>query len=541
MINVNYQLPLGVQLLKIYISDDEYEELLNDSDNCRNINQYFKNKAQQQSKKMSITKENVISAMKRDQSLIFTTVPEEENESQSPVKIENVTIQTKPLNRPKFLNLRSKTTDFRTVETTNESKTVPITPFHGQTSVCSTPMTDLNKVLHQKVMSICVDPQEDNDETEAPSVMQIPKTESLNSVLSAISETSDNSTQNKELLLKSVPYMKIAVNNSIKSYKSYWDLTLNEELPCKRKRLQSISDPTFPVSSADDKCVSRHLYNLHVKEHIASLNNEANENRASESNTEEWKSLEDIDDEDVVIPIDKNKLNLIDSNASKEQKKVLTLPLKSFNDNDTLTSPGFHSSRNFGGVQLTPLMTKLSLLANEERSSGFCSIVTTPSEYKDYVKSTFNVKNSKSFSNLDQEQNKFNKNCDLRKAALFVCGQQDMVVILVLEEDGCYDKAIVYKLVSCVFNNLQISLIYCLQWDNCIEYLCKIEKQLRQCLEMYPGNSQSGNVESYSYLCMDSDWDTVHRGGPWGAMELGSLTHMHRDFCDNNLTEIILR
>lgn len=72
--------------------------------------------------------------------------------------------------------------------------------------------------------------------------------------------------------------------------------------------------------------------------------------------------------------------------------------------------------------------------------------------------------------------------------------------------------------------------------------MCKIEKQLRQCLEMYPGSgSQNNNVESYSYLCMDSEWDTVQRGGPWGAMELGSLTHMHRDFCDNNLTEIILR
>lgn len=58
---------------------------------------------------------------------------------------------------------------------------------------------------------------------------------------------------------------------------------------------------------------------------------------------------------------------------------------------------------------------------------------------------------------------------------------------------------------------------------------------------MHPGGSQSENGEPYSYLCMDSEWNTVQRGGPWGGMELGSLTHIHRDFCENALTEILLR
>lgn len=41
---------------------------------------------------------------------------------------------------------------------------------------------------------------------------------------------------------------------------------------------------------------------------------------------------------------------------------------------------------------------------------------------------------------------------------------------------------------------------------------------------------------------MDPEWDTVQRGGPWGAAELGALTHLHRDFAGaRNLMEMILR
>lgn len=427
-----------MQLLKIYIKETDYDELLEDSDSCRNIGQYFKNKSYS---KKSVSKETVISAMKRDQSLIFTTVPEEEIENHSPINIENVIIQTKPLSRPKFLNLRNKTTDVKTVENP-VTNTVPITPFLGQTSVCSTPMTELNKVLHQKVMSICVDPKDRNDTS-------FQKADSLNSVLSAISETSDNSTQNKETLLKSAPYMKVSLNLNSKLHKSLLDLSLETEnlLHSPRKRLKSICDPTFPVAASNEKCISKCLYNIYLKEHVASLNQEV-DHRISESNTEEWKSLEDFDS-DLIGNKNKSVDNDVikDFKSSQEQKKALTLPLKSFNE--TVTSPGFRNNKNFGGVQLTPLMSKLSLLANEDRSSGFCSIVTTPSEYKDYVKTTFNTKNCK--QNVSEcGENNF-VNCNLHKAALFVCGQQDMVVILIIEEEGCYDKTIINKLVMFFF------------------------------------------------------------------------------------------
>lgn len=58
--------------------------------------------------------------------------------------------------------------------------------------------------------------------------------------------------------------------------------------------------------------------------------------------------------------------------------------------------------------------------------------------------------------------------------------------------------------------------------------------------------SQSGanlhESEPYSYLCLDSSWDTVKRGGPWGANDLGALNALHRDFDEvHSLMEIMMR
>lgn len=65
--------------------------------------------------------------------------------------------------------------------------------------------------------------------------------------------------------------------------------------------------------------------------------------------------------------------------------------------------------------------------------------------------------------------------------------------------------------------------------------------QIRQCLDPYPVASVDQG-ETYSYLCVDPQWDTTQRGGPWGVPELGALTHLHRDFSHaRNITEITLR
>lgn len=58
--------------------------------------------------------------------------------------------------------------------------------------------------------------------------------------------------------------------------------------------------------------------------------------------------------------------------------------------------------------------------------------------------------------------------------------------------------------------------------------------------------SQSGanahESEPYSFLCLDSEWDTLKRGGPWGTGDLGMLEYLHGHFAKiPNLTEIVVR
>lgn len=161
-----------------------------------------------------------MAAMKRDQSLIFTSVPEEETDHQNVVSVSNIP-NPKPQNRPKFLNLRNKTTDFEQKEK-QEEEAAPYTPFRGQTSVCSTPMTDIKKVLHPAVVSICTNPNEEQNLTDSV------KTESVNSILSAVSEkshTSLHSTGSIGKLFKLTPYVTIERNLfDKKKFSSMWEV-----------------------------------------------------------------------------------------------------------------------------------------------------------------------------------------------------------------------------------------------------------------------------------------------------------------------------
>lgn len=368
--------------------------------------------------------------MKRDQSLIFTTVPEED--CYNPVNLENVKIHTKPPNRPKFLNLRNKTTDVKPEET----KTVPSTPFLAQTSVCSTPLTELNKVLHQKVMSICVDPNEDAAKPETKLV------------LSAISENSD-SLQQKDALFKAAPYVTIT-KNLFNTRNNCSMVNIHEEINAKYaarhlKRVKSISDPTFPLLTASGMNISKTLYNIYLNKHVNTLHKELTINHLSETHTEEWKSLEDICSNDSKKEIEEKPI-ITDMRSNLEHRKSLTLPLKSLSDSEQLFSPAVRN-RNYGGVQLTPLMSKLSMLAaTEERSSGFCSTTTTPSDYKDFRPSF--IKNSKNKGSKHRDFKLKKKSSVLRETVLFVCGQQDMVVVLVIEEQASKNQDIITSLVS---------------------------------------------------------------------------------------------
>ncbi|KAJ3664390.1 hypothetical protein Zmor_008565 [Zophobas morio] len=521
---VNFDLPLGVQLLQVYISSKEYYRLHEDATKSRNIFQFLSNKSikKLQTKPMS-SKEPVMSAMKRDQSIIFTAVPEEDSEHQLIIKTEKPSASQ---NRPKFLNLKSKTTDIEKIE---KKQT---TPFHGQTSVCSTPMTDLSKVLHSKPMSICTNALEEPTQKENEE-----------------STTVDVERPNLDLITN-VPYLRVTNNlYDCKKYSSVFDVrekskgiskgittkyyksSVREEYsgdvtPDENRAFKTIADPNYPIFRTDGTMVSHPFYEDYLTNQMDLITTEI-ATQKSELET----SFEDFDSNLVdfvknVAPVKKNSDKVVENieisalprpKPSKEHRKSLTLPLKSLSVDEAPSSP---IRRHSSGVLLTPLMSKLSSFTFDERSSGFCSRDTTPI-FTPTQQPSFPFPFKKPKSRFLQEGN----DEDLHKCVLFVCGQQDMVVTLLLQDEACSSSEMITKL-----------------WEICTENLGKLEKQLHHCLETYPAGGVQTDSEPYSYLYLDSDWDTIHRGGPWGSAELGALTYFHRDFQETkNLVEILMR
>uniref|UniRef100_A0A1Y1K6Y7 CCZ1/INTU/HSP4 first Longin domain-containing protein n=2 Tax=Photinus pyralis TaxID=7054 RepID=A0A1Y1K6Y7_PHOPY len=503
MFDLNLSLPLGVQLLQVYIAHEDYRNLYEDASKSKSISQYL-NKINLRKPSKVTTREPILSAMKRDQSLIFTTVPEEDGDH-SPSNAH----EYKSPDRPKFLNLKSKTTDVK-VPTTASG-----TPFFGQTSVCSTPMTDLNKVLHNNPMSICVNPEESfvNIETRT----SINMTDKFDSCVPYVPESNVFDRKRSASMWELREKLKI-FNKRITM--RYYSLGLSSlggvevELECVPKlvRHKTISDPNHPIFKPNGLAVSNFLYRQYLEEPFINMIESSDAHRKEESPKK--------GDSRKMSPI-KTLQKLMATSKSKENRKSLTLPLKSLTSE---TENGILNRPN-GGVQLTPLMSKLSLLAMEDRSSGFCSKDTTPGDRD--LRFTPSQSN---YSFLSRRKSSVSEDyvpdTTLHKAVLFICGQQDMVMGILLEESVRHCTETVNEL-----------------WERCTESLGKLERQLRHCLESYSGgSSQSETTEPYSYLCMDPQWDNVRRGGPWGAMELGMLTHLHRDFINiQNLTEITVR
>jgi hypothetical protein len=479
-----------------------------------------------QSKPMS-SKEPVISAMKRDQSIIFTAVPEEDSEHQLIIKTEKTSASQ---NRPKFLNLKSKTTDV-------EKKPVSSTQFYGQTSVCSTPMTDLSKVIHSKPLSICINanenPKVEDDEEKSSETVNHP--------------------YDFDSVLARVPYLKVTSNlYDSKRFSSVFDVRekmksvsrgvtmkyynselqheynmCNETTPNEIRVFRTISDPNYPIFRADGTVVSHPFYQDYLTNQMELITTEIKDEKPAKASFDDFDStLSDfVKSIAAVKKVPDNAVENIEISAlprprpTREHRKSLTLPLKSLSV-DGAEAPTSPVRRHSSGVLLTPLMSKLSSFTFDERSSGFCSRDQTPI-FTPTQQPSFPFVFKRPKNRFVQEGN----DSALRRCVLFVCGQQDMVVTLLLQDEACASFELLTKL-----------------WEICTENLGKLEKQLHHCLETYPVGGAQNDSEPYSYLYLDSDWDTIHRGGPWGSADLGALTYFHRDFQESsNLVEILMR
>lgn len=236
-------------------------------------------------------------------------------------------------------------------------------------------------------------------------------------------------------------------------------------------RYRTIADPTHPVFNSLGKPISRCLYDEIINQQIEYEINAKNLNKSvfvafDEQPQTIYNDLKSADNdtkvEEAIKSLEKPPL----PTNNNINRKSLSLPLKSLTNGDSKNSSNVNSvavptdtantknifdkpeeRRKLTGIQLTPLITKLSILAmSEERSNSFSSWDTTPgielATPLDSVK-MFRRRSSVKADETDHVQNatlnKTASECsddgELRKVELFICGQNNMTLLLVMSEN----------------------------------------------------------------------------------------------------------
>lgn len=370
------------------------------------------------------------SGMKRDKSLLFTAVPEEdhtmisppnnhENEHPSEERKQSmpdvVPFTNKPRQRPTKLSLSFKTQ----MSVDEEAKENVEKAFTGQTSVCSTPMVEY-KHLHVNVLSICQNPdtQAAADKINEPDVLKniedgakinvIEKEKHDNKILLDINCIGDHYINKPEPIRKLASITDIhdtfkrISNRATSKFKfkqpqtnSRDDLTPSPEQTLEKSSNLTINDPSFPVFRNDGLEISESLFNQYLEQHYSRMKDQdqSKEDNMFTFNMKlcEQEKFEGFDSEMTKSPQRTPKKIAKDSSKTitdQSRRKSLSLPLKSLSESSDSQlgsdpdMPGF--KKKLSGVQLTPLMEKLSHLAFSDKSSGYSSRVMTPLELREF-------------------------------------------------------------------------------------------------------------------------------------------------------------
>lgn len=563
-IHVQFHVPFGVVLLGAYISSKEFNALKRSADKAKTV---FINSNPNllpfTLKKKNAPKEPILSGMKRDKSLIFTHIPEDEetvtNGGQTTNKSKN-----RPNHLPlKFKNMTSKELPESGFSSINFDETDSYPDFIGKTSVCSTPMTE-NKILHGNILSICaktceefenidnVEPEQQLKEEPAPREKQrkvkkvmgtprkirLPKTE----VKEIDTEEGAPSGCAAPKLVATEIYTFVA--NPFKSQKrrnSYNDLNQmakaksQDEIDLedcadvkkKLKRSNSVTDPTFCAVNEGGAPISKDLFKEFLDFQyttFSAANNKSPKKKVSKLELmkpmRNGKSNGHTNGDTEPKKLEQSKVVA----ASKLSRTGLTLPLKSLNQpsEDSGGKKSLFESSTRGRLQLTPLMAKLTALAmNDERCMGNGGAggggELTPID-------PLPVKRRPSIPRSEAADAELPDDGKLHKVDLFACGQQNMTMIVLLEENALRKHEMVQTL-----------------FEVCVSRLTKLEANLHQVLNLnVEGDKGEGN---YSFMEIDNKkWGLIDKVGPWSAEDLAAVEAMHNDLKGNkNFTEIMLR
>lgn len=357
------------------------------------------------------------SGMKRDKSLLFTAVPEEDHSMISPPnKDENTGIErkqsmpdvvpftNKPRPRPNKLSL-----SFKTQKSLDEDAKENEKVFTGQTSVCSTPMVEYKR-LHGNMLSICQNPENDDTTNLEPDVLK--NIESCNGIVDEKRDKTilDANCIAEHFINKPEPIRKLAsvtdlqetfrklssqTSSKIKLKNSKDDNGSSPSPEHKSQNTLTINDPLFPVFRNDGVAISESLFNQYLEQYYSGIKQKSKEENMFNFNMKlcELDKFKDFDSDLIKSPQRTPKKVAKESpkkvQADQSKRKSLSLPLKSLSENTDIQtgndSDAINLKKKLSGVQLTPLMEKLSHLAFSDKSSGYSSRVMTPLELREFL------------------------------------------------------------------------------------------------------------------------------------------------------------
>lgn len=486
-----FHIPHGVQMLVVYVEQQQYAKLASEAQRAQNLQTTTTTQLSQSALPFQYAKRK----LKRDKSLIFTHIPEEEQssvatESGAIVPVELPTARPKSM-RPTHLPLRLKSLHSKEmpesgIASINFDETDSYPEFIGRTSVCNTPMTE-NKVLPvANVMSICANPDEQDADVHnsngKTTVQQASSSSRRNSLKVDVEKFFQNfiSNPNKQMTRRKssadLQDALRAISRKLGSFTNYktdvnrngngvTDLDSTDASPDfiendERISSRTIGDPTYPVFNSNGQQISRSLFQQFLDQYRrlwGAASEQAGQDAElaalvaefQEFNLEIQKLDEHMRQQAVSAEAEADR-NLNVTAKTPRDKRSMRLPLKPAGESDTATVGTRRVGGGVGGVPLTPLMAKLSVLAMND---------TTPIEIQTPLTSSkvFPRRSSLKCEDAVDALAVFNQappapsnapTDGLQRTELYVCGQQNMTLLLLMEEGSCLKQPIVQKMVS---------------------------------------------------------------------------------------------
>lgn len=330
-------------------------------------------------------------------------------ERKPPAMPDVVPFTNKPRPRPNKLSLSFKT-QMSLDEDVKENEKV----FTGQTSVCSTPMVEFKR-LHGNMLSICQNP-DNKEETQEP------EPDVLKNIENCAKLNMENEKRDNKIVLdmnciaehfinKPEPIRKLASVTDIQETFKRISNRATSKFKLKRSKTpeeknspehyknkhgtMTMCDPFYPVFRNDGVAISESLFNQYLEQHYSRMKQDEKEDNMFTFNMKlcELEKFEDFDSDLAKSPqrtpkkIAKDSTKTLPSDQSR--RKSLSLPLKSLSESSDSQigsdSEATSFKKKLTGVQLTPLMEKLSHLAFSDKSSGYSSRVMTPLELREFL------------------------------------------------------------------------------------------------------------------------------------------------------------